>query len=166
MRDLVAAEFRCPSCGHQLKRESIVPVKSARGKILTPCTVDRANKETRAGRARWTQHGVLVLHDAPERNAEYRRIVFKRDNGTCLWCGEPANTVDHIVPYSEGGPYHPSNLFCACESCNQKRRNEDAYTFLERLAGEGIPSPFAEYVVERYQIACAFVQRMKDFREK
>ncbi|GMA61588.1 HNH endonuclease [Alicyclobacillus fastidiosus] len=161
IRALMKAEYQCPRCGHQLKQDSVVPVKSAKGKVLTPCTLDRARKEVAAGRARWDRQGNLWLNDAPENNALYRRIVFKRDHGTCLWCGDEANTVDHVVPYSDGGPYHPENLFCACESCNQKRQNEDAYTFLELLAGEGIPSPYAGYVVQRYRLATAFVQRRR-----
>jgi hypothetical protein len=162
IHDLVEADFACPSCGHKLKPDSVVPVKSAKGKVLTPCTVERANKEVAAGRARWDLNGVLWLYDAPENNALYRRIVFTRDSGTCLWCGGEADTVDHIIPYSEGGPYHPINLFCACENCNQKRKNDSVYYFLEILAGEGAPSPYAGYILERYALAAAFVQHIRE----
>ncbi len=160
--ELVGSDYACPFCGYKLKFGSVVPVKSARGKVLTPCTVDRANKEVTAGRARWDMFGILWLYDAPENNALYRRIVFTRDHSTCLWCGEEATTVDHIIPYSEGGPYHPVNLFCACEKCNQKRKNDDVILFLELLAGEGSPSPYADYVLERYALACSFVGRIRE----
>jgi 5-methylcytosine-specific restriction protein A len=40
-----------------------------------------------------------------------RRGILKRDNYTCHVCGQPgADEVDHLVPLSEGGTDHPSNL--------------------------------------------------------
>lgn len=131
------------------------------GKVLTPCTLERANKEIAASRGYFDTHGTLWLYDAPERNASYRNTVFERDQGTCLWCGKPADTVDHIIPYSEGGVYHPANLFCACRHCNQKRQSDSVLLFLERLAGENAPSPFAGYIVERYNLACGLVPLIK-----
>ncbi|WP_054968042.1 HNH endonuclease [Alicyclobacillus ferrooxydans] len=164
IRDLETANYACLHCGYQLKLGSVTPVRSARGKVLTPCTTERAEKEVAASRAYFDDAGTLWLYDAPELNARYRDIVFRRDHATCLWCGQPADTVDHIIPYSEGGVYHPVNLLCACRHCNQRRQNEEAFRFLEILAGCGTPSPYADYVVERYALACAIVPRVKHRR--
>jgi hypothetical protein len=161
MRELIEAKYTCTHCGYQLRVGSVVAVRSAGGKILTPCTLERANREVAAKRARFDAEGTLWLYDAPEQNAAYRRIVFERDAGTCLWCGKPADTVDHIIPYSEGGVYHPSNLICACRHCNQKRQSDGVLLFLERLAGDNSPSPYAAYVIERYALACTVVPRLK-----
>jgi hypothetical protein len=165
IHDLSRSAYACPACGRQLRMGSDISVRSATGKVLTPCTRERANKELLAGRAHFDDEGTLWLYDSPERNALYRRKVFERDHGTCLWCGHSADTVDHVVPYSEGGIYHPLNLVCACERCNQKRQNRDAFEFLELLAGEGTPSPYAGYVVERYALAYLFVRQAKELQE-
>ena len=62
----------------------------------------------------WTYHG------------EKRRAkVLKRDNHECQirgpGCLGQANTVDHIVPKSLGGPETEDNLRAACRVCNQRK---------------------------------------------
>src|SRR5690606_16269728 len=61
---------------------------------------------------------------------QYRKIALKRDRYTCLWCGSPATTVDHIVPSSKGGSDLPYNLLAACSECNTKRGNRPAFSYL------------------------------------
>jgi 5-methylcytosine-specific restriction endonuclease McrA len=53
---------------------------------------------------------------------EIRPAVLKRDGYTCQLCGAPANAVDHIVPYRDGGTDDLSNLRALCPSCNSRRR--------------------------------------------
>jgi 5-methylcytosine-specific restriction endonuclease McrA len=36
----------------------------------------------------------------------------------CWKCGEPATTVDHVVPLRDGGRNERSNLRAACRRCN------------------------------------------------
>ena len=50
------------------------------------------------------------------------RLLF-RDLNTCGYCGDPANTVDHIVPYAKGGKSTWLNTVAACRSCNHVKRN-------------------------------------------
>ena len=59
------------------------------------------------------------------RNAskELREKVLKRDNYTCVYCGEPARVVDHITPMNQGGPTVEGNLAAACYSCNTRKGN-------------------------------------------
>lgn len=47
-----------------------------------------------------------------------RAFVIKRDNGICVYCGEPATTADHVIPVSRGGTDDRSNLVAACAICN------------------------------------------------
>lgn len=53
--------------------------------------------------------------------------VVRRDNQTCRICGkilrEDEIQIDHIIPFSEGGPTEESNLRVLCKSCNQKKRS-------------------------------------------
>lgn len=51
--------------------------------------------------------------------ASSRRVaVFARCGGRCHYCGDPATTLDHIVPKSDGGPSAQWNLTAACQPCN------------------------------------------------
>lgn len=70
---------------------------------------------------------------APHHLSEKRqrhRDVYLRDRMTCQWCGEPADTVDHIVPRSQGGSSFKHNLLAACFRCNQSRADMDADLYL------------------------------------
>ena len=56
-----------------------------------------------------------------------RRLVFERDGGCCLACGTTLTLrtaqLDHIVPWSAGGPDTSGNLRVLCKSCNVRRSN-------------------------------------------
>lgn len=47
------------------------------------------------------------------------------DSDICWICGHPgADTIDHIVPVSQGGAYFDrANLRPACSSCNKRKGN-------------------------------------------
>lgn len=44
--------------------------------------------------------------------------VLKRDNEVCQYCEFPADSVDHIVPYSWSHDNSLDNLVAACFRCN------------------------------------------------
>ena len=59
--------------------------------------------------------------------------VFKRDNYTCYMCGievdpeadcyQPNSpTVDHVLPFAEGGQHTMDNVRCACFKCNSTKQ--------------------------------------------
>lgn len=56
-----------------------------------------------------------------------RRLVYERDGKCCLACGIvltlAAARLDHIVPWSAGGPDTSDNLRVLCEPCNAGRSN-------------------------------------------
>jgi 5-methylcytosine-specific restriction endonuclease McrA len=80
-----------------------------------------------------------------------RRMVYQRDNHTCLWCGSRERTtwlygencncpegrtthrhgieeipnleLDHVIPHSAGGCDHAHNLRVLCHACNSRRSN-------------------------------------------
>lgn len=49
-----------------------------------------------------------------------RAEIRERDRQTCQYCGTMEGTmdVDHIIPWSLGGPSQPHNLVAACHRCN------------------------------------------------
>jgi hypothetical protein len=68
-----------------------------------------------------------------------RDNVFKRDEWTCVYCGQTNRkvlTLDHVIPQSKGGPNSWENLVTACRKCN----GEKADLSLEEY-GKEIPNP-------------------------
>ena len=60
-----------------------------------------------------------------------REGVFKRDNYTCVYCGETdprLMTIDHVHPKSKGGRDSYENCVSACKPCNNEK---DDLTFEE-----------------------------------
>jgi len=47
-----------------------------------------------------------------------RNIILKMHDYCCVYCGDDANTVDHIIPVDLGGLDALENLVAACNSCN------------------------------------------------
>ncbi len=50
------------------------------------------------------------------------RAVLARDRHHCGYCGQGADTVDHVIPRSRPGGRHVwENVVAACRRCNQKK---------------------------------------------
>lgn len=47
-----------------------------------------------------------------------RNYIHHRDNYKCVYCGEPSQHVDHVIPVSKGGTNDLDNLVAACSTCN------------------------------------------------
>lgn len=53
-----------------------------------------------------------------------RREVLYRDKRRCQWCASTRQLqLDHIIPWSAGGPDEASNLRLLCADCNKLRSN-------------------------------------------
>jgi 5-methylcytosine-specific restriction endonuclease McrA len=64
---------------------------------------------------------------------QLRALVFARDNHCCRWCSSTRRLrLDHVVPWSAGGPDAGWNLRVLCERCNSGRQNF-AEAYLPRL---------------------------------
>lgn len=55
-----------------------------------------------------------------------RNYILKRDNYTCVYCGAPATTVDHVVATAHGGTDDYDNLVAACQPCNDRKARLEA----------------------------------------
>ena len=54
--------------------------------------------------------------------AHVRAAVLERDGHVCLHCGTTENlSMDHVIPWSLGGPDTEDNLQTLCRSCNSKK---------------------------------------------
>ena len=50
-----------------------------------------------------------------------RNLALIRDDYICVYCGQQADTVDHVVARSKGGTDALHNLVAACRRCNTLR---------------------------------------------
>lgn len=50
-----------------------------------------------------------------------RRGVFARDDFRCQYCGELADSIDHVLPRSRGGAHEWENVVAACRPCNLRK---------------------------------------------
>ncbi|MFE2972045.1 HNH endonuclease [Streptomyces sp. NPDC059340] len=41
-----------------------------------------------------------------------------------MYCGGPSQTMDHVIPFSDGGADNMSNLVPACRHCNLQKSNK------------------------------------------
>ena len=57
------------------------------------------------------------------RVAVSRRAVMARDAHQCQYCGARADSIDHVVPRSKGGPHSWDNVVAACRPCNVRKRD-------------------------------------------
>ena len=59
--------------------------------------------------------------------------IYRDQKGCCYYCGRffgGVFTIDHKIPLSRGGSNWPSNLCCACRSCNSSKNNRTPEEFL------------------------------------
>lgn len=50
-----------------------------------------------------------------------RAALMCRDRFSCAYCGDPADTVDHVVPRSRGGEHTWENCVACCSACNHRK---------------------------------------------
>ena len=76
-----------------------------------------------------------------------RRLgLYIRDGLACVWCGDTIEsgatlTLDHIVPYANGGTWgnggnENTNLVTACKSCNSSRGSRTIEDFASAIGGD------------------------------
>ena len=96
------------------------------------------------------------------RTSMSRRAIFARDDHRCQYCGDHADSIDHVFPRSRGGPHTWENVAAACKPCNLSKRDrtpEEAGMFLARpcraprstawvvVSISGIPDTWRPYIL-------------------
>ena len=80
--------------------------------------------------ANWSTRvpSVMMLNEYFKKKSYVRlskRNVFLRDRYRCQYCGEQCTdenaTLDHVLPYAQGGKSIWTNLSTACKPCNYKK---------------------------------------------
>lgn len=56
-----------------------------------------------------------------------RKRLYKEQDGYCAYCGKYMTseeaTLDHIIPFSHGGPTTDKNCVVCCRKCNELKAN-------------------------------------------
>lgn len=81
----------------------------------------------------------------PERRAglKLRRFIGERARDRCEYCLTPARvatqsfSIEHIIPWSQGGQTQPANLALACQGCNGYKLART--TAVDPRTGDGAP---------------------------
>jgi 5-methylcytosine-specific restriction endonuclease McrA len=74
-----------------------------------------------------------------------RLRILSRDGHVCGYCGQPADTVDHILPVRKhpDQAMNPDNLISACKPCNSAKGSRSQGVFLARSFA---PPVFIDYI--------------------
>lgn len=64
-----------------------------------------------------------------------KRIVYKRDEGLCIFCCRYGKPEAHVIPRSQGGLGVPQNIITVCRECHDKLDNS---TSREKMLKEAI----------------------------
>jgi hypothetical protein len=101
-----------------------------------------AEREVRLDRAKWIGPDRIRLRFDPFAYRYIRLKVLERDSYVCYWCGEPGDTMDHVIPWSKGGRTTMENCICACEECNGQRGNmlAERFALLRNVTPPHIPA--------------------------
>jgi 5-methylcytosine-specific restriction endonuclease McrA len=69
-----------------------------------------------------------------------RLVVLARDGYTCAYCGQDADTVDHVQSIKSGGdPISLENMIACCRRCNSSKGSRSQGVF---LASDSTPPAF------------------------
>ncbi len=59
------------------------------------------------------------------RNKKWRDSLYKLTKNTCIYCGNPSESLDHLHPRSKGGETITKNCVPCCLSCNGKKSDTE-----------------------------------------
>jgi len=59
----------------------------------------------------------------------FRQSIFEAWQHRCAYCGDPAQSLDHIMPKARGGLTVRSNLAAACLTCNRRKGHREVFSW-------------------------------------
>ena len=62
----------------------------------------------------------------------FRRQIFEYWNRKCAYCGEHADTLDHVIPRHKGGLTVRNNLVSCCRRCNGSKGANEVWEWYEK----------------------------------
>lgn len=123
----------CKQCGTDVRARGWIGRKRS---LCNTCReVSKAEERKRHKRKYGSNHRKRARHYGVEYVSFPVRMVLERDGYVCQICRKKvlrkvkyrkkdgkihprSPTLDHIIPFSKGGPHRPDNCQCACFICN------------------------------------------------
>lgn len=68
-----------------------------------------------------------------DRNGEIR--VQMRSDNVCVYCGNEADSKDHVIPRKIEGPDSMYNIVRSCKSCNSSKKDHDLVDWWINILG-------------------------------
>lgn len=65
-----------------------------------------------------------VIKSKQEIKRAFRQSIFEAFNQQCAYCGNPATSLDHVIPKYLGGETVTTNLVPSCQRCNQNKGSQ------------------------------------------
>ncbi|MFM7653130.1 MAG: HNH endonuclease [Vulcanococcus sp.] len=62
----------------------------------------------------------------------WRQSLHSMTHKTCIYCGKPSESIDHLLPQSRGGLSITENCVPACLVCNGHKSDADAFEWYRR----------------------------------
>ncbi|MFM8258573.1 MAG: HNH endonuclease [Vulcanococcus sp.] len=80
-----------------------------------------------------TRDAVFLEDLCPKlRVRRWRQSLHSLTHKTCIYCGKPSESIDHLLPQSRGGLSVTENCVPACLSCNGHKSDADAFDWYRR----------------------------------
>tara|TARA_B100001029_G_C14672102_1_gene240036 strand:- start:109 stop:519 length:411 start_codon:yes stop_codon:yes gene_type:complete len=63
---------------------------------------------------------------------QWRKSIQESTGKSCIYCGKPSESIDHIIPKSQGGENKKQNCVPACLSCNGDKSDNNALNWYRK----------------------------------
>lgn len=102
-------------------------------------------------------------------SAKIATEILRRDSYACVYCGDIADVIDHVIPFSKGGKTIKSNGVACCSKCNCKKKGFLVEEFLVKglvhLAKMGeninwVDTLYAKKLKEPTEIEIYYIRKM------
>ena len=126
----VATIMFLSSSAHKQSPEEIADNLAARLEELTEEIINMS-VEVYPLNGAFIGHAIEGTELVPKRTGKhnFRRVIFDYWGDECAYCGEHADTLDHVVPRHEGGLTTKGNLVSCCRRCNGSKGAEDVWNW-------------------------------------
>lgn len=97
-----------------------------------------------------------------------REDFVDKTDWVCVYCGEQAATVDHLIALDLGGTNNKENLAKCCYSCNNDKSNKTLGQFYEEIESLMAQAGFSnnEKMIGKYGFMLYNIQKQIDFADE